>query len=174
MASTLVNVTPGGGMYATVMDTKAWGTTTAQQLNFKPDFVLPTGTGAGQMDLLFSDAGTLAAAGVVSYNLLDGSMLDPNRYSMIFARLKFIYVELAGAPLLTTLDVGAYAALTDPVVSWVLPVKNGSLLVPGQLHYLVPDATGYAVVNTTNHLLHILNAVAGSVTYNLIVVGATA
>lgn len=65
---------------------------------------------------------------------------------------------------------GTSAAWTSPFGSnaHTVTIRPG-----GYLLMVAPDATGYAVVNTTNHLLKIANSSgANSVDYDLIIIGA--
>jgi hypothetical protein len=136
--------------------------------------ILATGTGAGQADKVFSDTRTLAASGTEDLDLA-GVLTDAFGATITFARIKVLIVSAAAANTNNVLVGGVAAGLSTLIV----PQTTGIVTVrPGATFAVVcgqADATGYVVTATTADLLHIANSAAGtSVTYDIIIVGASA
>ena len=64
---------------------------------------------------------------------------------------------------------------SNPLINWIgaagdiVNVRSGGLLV-----LVAPDATAYAVTATTADILRILNSAAGTITYDIALLGASA
>jgi hypothetical protein len=130
------------------------------------------GTGNKQADLIFSDERSLAASGSEELDLA-GSLVDALGNTLTFARIKLVAifaksdnpenVQVGGAG--SNGFVTPFADASDVVV-----VRPG-----GWLLLAAPDATAYVVTADTGDLLKIANGGAGgSVTYEIVIIGASA
>lgn len=134
--------------------------------------VLADGTGDGQADLVFHDRRTLAASATEDLDLA-GALTDAFGNTLTFARVKGLYVAAADANP-ENVEVGGagtngfatpFGDPTDVVI-----VRPGGFFAVG-----ASDATAYAVTAGTGDLLTVTNGGSGgSVTYDVVVVGASA
>lgn len=133
---------------------------------------LPSGVGAGQADLLWTDTRTLAASASETLDLA-GSLVGAFGATLTFARVKGLIVRAADGNVNDVVIGGAAAngwasAFGDPTDK--IKLRPGGLLV-----LLAPGATAYPVTAATGDLLQVANSGAGtSVTYDVIVIGASA
>lgn len=141
---------------------------------------LATGTGAAKANLAMATQRTLASSASDSVSMYNWAFnggsagTDGIGAAVLFANVKILIIQNTSATESDFLSVGndgTSAAWVSPfgANTHLVKIKGGSSLV-----LVDPGAAGYTVVNTTNHLLKILNSGAGSVTYNLIAIGATA
>lgn len=135
--------------------------------------VLTHGTAAGEADLVFADTRTLAASGTEDLDLA-GALADAFGAAQVFARVKAIYVQAAAG---NTNNVN----ITRPASNGFglfMAAGDGIGLRPGETFGILcgaEDAVGHAVTAGTGDLLTVTNAAAGtSVTYSIIVIGASA
>lgn len=137
--------------------------------------------GAGLVDQCYVSQRVLAHAANERLNMYSfGGALDTVGNAFTFATVKALFIQnlgLAGGPLLEAdyLSVGNDATSG----AWVSPFGTNTdiLKIPGggAALLMAPGTTGYAVVNTTNNLLKVLNSgAANAITYNVVVFGATA
>ena len=135
---------------------------------------LVNGTGAGAVDVLYSDTNTLAASATIDIDL-SGALANAIGGTSVFARVKGLYIK-ASAANTNNVVVGAAAA-----TQWLTLIGTATgtvILRPGAFMMVaagVADATGYTVTAATADLLRIANSGAGtSVTYDIVVLGCSA
>ena len=132
-----------------------------------------SGTGAGQVDRVFTDTRTLAASATEDLDLA-GSLTDAYGATITMARIKAIYVSAAAA---NTNNVQVTRSASNGV-PWLLAAGDGIALRPGA--YIlwgsgVADATGVAVTAGTGDLITFTNSAGTtSVTYTVIILGCSA
>lgn len=143
------------------------------EINAFRDVSLASGTAAGQADRVWSDTRTLAASANEDLDLA-GALADAFAVAAVFVRVKGIYIAAAAA---NTNNVVIGAAASNPWAT-LLSATGTVTLRPGAALLVVAgsaDATGYAVTAGTGDLLRITNSAAGtSVTYDIVVIGASA
>lgn len=135
---------------------------------------LTDGTAAGKADRVFHDARTLAASANEDIDLA-GVLLDPLGVLLNFVRIKGLIISASAA---NTNNIVVGGAAVNGFTSWVGGATHTVTVRPGGVLALLAgsaDATGYAVTAATGDLLRVANSGAGtSVTYDLIVIGASA
>lgn len=144
------------------------------QLNMQRGSAFDSGTGAGQVDRIFSDTRTLAASGTEDIDLA-GTLTDALGGAAVFARIKGLLIYASPANV-NNVVVGGVA---NGWATWLSPAATGLItLRPGALVAMVcgtGDATGYAITAGTGDLLHVANSAGGTgVTYDIVVVGCSA
>jgi hypothetical protein len=129
---------------------------------------LDSGTGLGQADVIFSD--TRSTAGTDSLDMVGGGLLDNLGNVWAPARIKAILVVAAAANPGNVLlrrpaanGVPFFTAAADEV-----PIHPG-----GAVLIWAPSAAGYVVTAGTADLID-LAASAGTVTYDIYIIGASA
>jgi len=129
---------------------------------------LDTGTGLGQADVIFSD--TRSTAGTDSLDMIGGGLLDNLGQTWAPARIKGIIVVAAAANTGNVLlrrpaanGVPFMTAAADEI-----PIHPGGVAV-----IWAPSAAGYACTAGTADLID-LAASAGTVTYDIYIIGASA
>jgi hypothetical protein len=134
-----------------------------------------SGTGANQGDRIFHDTRTLGATSAEDLSMYDfGGAVDPVGQTYALARVILLIIQNKATTAGYTLKVGGKGTST----TWTSPfntVNTDKLIVePGGIICLYAgSAAGYAVANTTNHILKIDNANAASVDYNIVVIGSS-
>ena len=131
---------------------------------------LATGTGANQADLIFHDQRTTDDTG----EELDmaGTLTDKFGATITFARVKAILVFAAAA---NTLDVQVGGSASNGFNTWVGAAGDLVAVKPGGAFVLATgDATAYAVTASTGDLLKIAASASGNVTYDIVIIGASA
>jgi len=133
-----------------------------------PSVQLDSGTGLGQADVIFSD--TRATAGTDSLDMVGGGLLDNLGNVWAPARIKAIIVVAAAANPGNVLlrrpaanGVPFFTAAADEV-----PIHPGGIFV-----LVAPSAAGYPTTAGTADLID-LAASAGTVTYDIYLIGASA
>lgn len=141
-------------------------------LSFNPSVTLTDGTGANQINRIFADTITLAASANQDIDLA-GALVDAIGQTITFARVKGILVRSAAA---NTNNVIVGGAASNQFATWVGGAAHTITVRPGGFLALsAPDATAYAVTASTGDLLRFANSAGGSsVTFDLVIVGATA
>jgi hypothetical protein len=134
---------------------------------------LINGTGAGAVDVLWSDTNTLAASTNTDISLRGGALTNGIGGTSTFFRVKGLVVS-ATAGNTNNVVLGAAAA-----TQWLalIGTATGTLIIrPGTSMMVMcgaADATGYAV--GAGELLRIANSGAGtSVTYDIAIIGCSA
>lgn len=132
-----------------------------------PSVQLDSGTGAGQADVIFSD--TRSTAGTDSLDMVGGGLLDNLGNVWAPARIKAIIVVAAAANPGNVLlrrpaanGVQFFTAVSDEV-----PIHPGGIFV-----LVAPSAAGYPVTAATADLID-LAASAGTVTYDIYLIGGS-
>jgi hypothetical protein len=149
--------------------------TTAQaSLNIQRGQAFDAGTGAGQVDRVFSDTRTLTASSSEDLDLA-GALTDALGGTTVFARIKAILVAAAAGNTNNVIVGGvanAWATLLSPAATGLITLRPGA----GFAAWCGgADATGFAITAGTGDLLHVANSAAGtSVTYDVVVIGCSA
>jgi hypothetical protein len=141
-------------------------------LNYLKTYQLDSGTGANQADKIWTDTRTLTASSTENLDLA-GVLTDAFGATVTFARVKALIIS---ANSLNTNDVVVGGAATNTFINWVGDPTDKIKLKPGASFMLVaPDSTAYPVTAGTGDILLVANGAAGtSVTYDIVVIGASA
>jgi len=151
---------------------------------------LASGAGAaGKVNQLYQTQGTLAASASVDIDLYAfGGALDAAGNAYTMATVKLLIIQVIGATTVTEADyikvggkgttagwTSAFGTNTDTLKIFSGPATASGISAPGTFILWDIGATGYVVgSSTTNHILTLTaGANTGTVTYNVIVVGAT-
>ena len=133
---------------------------------------LTNGTGANKADAIFTDQRTLTSSATETLDLFDfGGTLSSLGAAYANLAIKALYIQIISGNALTVGAEGSAAAWNSLTGSDTVGVSLPAL---GTLVAIAPGAAGYAVADTTNHLLKITNTASGSTVYNIIVIGASA
>ena len=141
---------------------------------------LTSGTGANKVNQLFQTQTTLAASTAIDYDLYAyGAVKDAvgNAYTM--ATVKLLIIQNIGATIpleADTLTIGGKGTTAGWTSAFGTNTDTIKLNTGGTFVLFDPGSVGYVVgASTTNHILTLTaSASASPLTYNLIVVGATA
>lgn len=132
-----------------------------------------TGTGAGQVDRVFTDTRTLAASGTEDLDLA-GVLADAYGNTLTFARIKAVYVSAATG---NTNSVQVTRPASNGV-PWLMAAGDGIALRPGAAAAWMSgtaDATGVVVTASTGDLITITNSAGTTgVTYTVVILGCSA
>lgn len=132
-----------------------------------------SGTGAGQVDVAFTDTRTLAASATENLDLA-GTLTDAFGATVTFARIKAIYISAAAG---NTNDVQVTRPASNGV-PFLMAAGDGIALRKGAgfAWWSGPaDATGVAVTAGTGDLITVTNSAGTtSVTYTVIILGCSA
>lgn len=131
----------------------------------------PSGTAEDQADLLWHDQRTLAASASETLDLA-GGLTNAFGATLTFARVKLMVVAAADG---NTNAVQVGGAASNAFVNWVANSSDVVNVMPdGQLWLIAPKA-GYAVTAGTGDQLKIGNSAGGTpVTYDIVIIGASA
>ena len=131
---------------------------------------LATGTGASQADLVFHDQRTTDDTGEDLD--LSGTLADKLGNTLAMAQVKAIFVFPSSS---NTIDLEIGGAAANGFETWVGAAGDQVVVEPGGFFALgAPNASVYAVTASTGDLLHIQAASSGNVTYDIIIIGASA
>jgi hypothetical protein len=159
------------GDYSSALDL----TTALSSLNVSRGNAFDPGTGAGQVDKIFSDTRTLAPSATEDLDLA-GVLLDAFGAAITFARVRGILISAAVGNtnnVVVGAVANAWATLLSPagVSQGLITLRPGAWFAAGCGS---ADATGYAVTPATGDLLHVANSAAGtSVNYDIVIIGAS-
>jgi hypothetical protein len=132
-----------------------------------------TGTGAGQVDVVFTDTRTLSASATEDLDLA-GSLTGALGTTLTFARIKAVFVTAAAA---NTNNVNVTRPASNGV-PWLLAAGDGIALRPGAAVAWASgsaDATGVVVTAGTGDLITFTNSAGTtSVSYTVVVLGCSA
>jgi hypothetical protein len=161
------------GDYSSALDL----TTALATHNLTAGTAFDSGTGAGQVDKIFSDSRTLTASSSEDLDLA-GTLTDAFGAAVTFARVKGIWVQ-ASAGNTNNVVVGANVASSWATLIGPTGASGGTItLRPGAFFAAgcgAADATGWAVTATTADLLHVTNSAGGtSVIYSIVIIGCSA
>lgn len=145
--------------------------TPSAPLDYSKQMPFLQGVAAGQADMIFSDNRTVAPSATDALDLA-GSLAGPFGGTLTFARIKMIAVFAAVG---NTNNCNFLMPASNGVPLFLaagdgLPVHPG-----GGFIWYAPSAAGVVVTPATGDLLNVVNSAGGtSVTYDLIIVGASA
>lgn len=130
---------------------------------------------ANQFNRVFADTRTLTSGAnerISLFNFGGAPITDPVGQALALTRVVMLLIKNKNTTAGNKLVIGNDAT----AAAWVSPFAANTETIsiePGGLLLLVaPSLAGYVVANTTNHLLKILNAGAGSVDYDIVVFGS--
>lgn len=127
------------------------------------------GSGAGQVNQMFSDTRTLASNTPESLDFNAGGLLDVFGNALTLTKLKLLAMS-ADPTNTTSLTVGN---VTNGIVGFFGAATHSLLLNPGSLLLITsPDAGGYTITAGTGDLLKVSNGNGASANYNIVVLGA--
>ena len=134
------------------------------------DWVIATGTGSGQADLLFSDSFSVAQSN--SFDLdLAGTLVPAFGGTLTLVKCKAFGI-FAGAANPGNLTVGRGATNGFP---WISAVSAGVVIPPGGGCWWFAPQAGITVTAGTGDLINILAAAtSGTYTYDVFLVGTSA
>ena len=146
-------------------------TSAVSHLDYRSAVALTTGTGANASDMQFSDTRTLAASATENLDLA-GSLTGPVGTTLTFARIKAVVFK-ASASNTNAVQVTRPASNGAPLF---MAAGDGISLAAGDTFaWFSPTAAGVVVTASTGDLIPVTNSAAGtSVTYDVIVIGASA
>lgn len=125
------------------------------------------GIGAGKASKGYSAPRTLAASATDALDLA-GGLTDAFGATITFTKIKTLIVKAAETNT-GNLTIGGG---TTPANSWLGSATDKVVLKPGGIFALgASDANGYAVTNTSADLLNIVNTVAASAAYEILIAG---
>lgn len=130
---------------------------------------LDTGTGLSQADVIFSD--TRSTAATDSLDMVGGGLLDNLGNVWAPARIKGLIVVAAAANTGNVLLRRPAAATGVPFFTAAgdeVPIHPGGMVI-----VWAPSAAGYVVTASTGDIIEVA-ASAGTVTYDIIIIGASA
>lgn len=145
-------------------------TTPSSALKLARQLSFTEGAGAGAANMIWSDRRTIAASATDSLDLA-GSLTGPFGTTLTFARIKMLLVLAATG---NTNNVNVVRPASNGVPLGLaagdgFPVKPG-----GMFWWYDPSAAGVAVTAGTGDLLDLVNSAVGtSVTYDVVIVGAS-
>lgn len=125
------------------------------------------GTGAGKVQVIFSDTRTLAASGTEDLDLA-GSLVNAFGKTITFTKIKGIFIHAAAA---NTNNVNVTRSSSNGVLAFLAAGDGVPLKPDGQFVFTDPS-TGFTVTGGTGDLLTITNSAGGTgVTYDIIIIG---
>jgi hypothetical protein len=152
----------------------------SDQLSKTLSDTLATGTAIDCADRIYRATRTLAATTGEDLDLA-GSLTDAFGATLTFARIKGILIKLNTTTAGYTLEVGGTVnqtgatATTNQFATWVGAAAHRIIVRADGIYFLwAPDVTAYAVTAGTGDLLKIYNPNAASITYDIILIGASA
>jgi len=137
-------------------------------LPFSKTHSLTHGAGLNQANTVWSDTREIAASTTEDLDLY-GGLTSALGTTLNFTRIKFIMISAATTNVNNVLIGGDAAGLAG----WTGALNDLLVLRPGGMFALsAPDATAYAVTQTTGDILQIANSSSGSsVFYDIIIIG---
>ena len=147
-------------------------TTPVESLGALLTWAITSGTGANQMNILYTDRRTLALSTSEELDLA-GGVVDRFGTTLTFSKIKFIAV-LAATANGGLIQVGG--ASSNGFVNWVASATDiVQVRAGGALLLVAPDSTAYAVTGGTGDLLKIANTDgAAGATYDIVIGGVSA
>jgi hypothetical protein len=136
------------------------------------DIDLANGAGAGQANLVFMDTRTIGASATDSLDLNGGGLLDPQRNTLVFARIKGLWVRAK-----STNNAANNVVVTRPASNGVplFTAAGDSLaLRAGEIFtWTSPTAAGVVVTAGTGDLIDFVNSAGtNTVDYDVVILGA--
>lgn len=136
---------------------------------------LTDGTGANQANTIWHDQRTLPTATAETIDVYDFGGGTPSTLGTAIANAKVKLLLIQNTHASDSLTIGGEGS----AAAWNSPFgasDTATMTLPagGTLLLVAPSAAGYTVADVSNHLLKINNPGANSVTYKIVVIGATA
>ncbi len=133
---------------------------------------LANGAGANQANLVFADTRNIAASATDSLDLAGGGLLDPQRNTLVFARIKGLWVRAK-----STNNAANNVVITRPAANGVplFTAAGDSLaLRAGEIFtWTSPTAAGVVVTAATGDLIDFVNSAGtNTVDYDVVILGA--
>lgn len=145
--------------------------TASAALAYSKSTGMSTGTGANQADKIFHDTRTVNASTNDDLDLA-GVLTDALGQSITFARIKAMIFKSADA---NTQNFSVGGAAANQFASWISAATASITLTPGGLWVLTaPGAAAYAVTAGTGDILRVANGAGSAITYDIILIGASA
>lgn len=143
--------------------------------NLSRGVAFDSGTGAGQVDKIWTDTRSIALSSTEDLDLA-GVLTDAFGAVITFARIKAILIAASSSNTNNVIIGGVASGLS---AGPLLPQATGTLTIrPGGgvgIWCGSADATGYVVTATSADLLHVANSGAGtSVVYDIAIIGCSA
>lgn len=162
------------GDYSSALDL----TTALASHNLSRGTPFDSGTGAGQVDKIFSDTRTLSASASEDLDLT-GTLVDAFGATITMARVKGIIISAAtgntnNVIVGANVAANAWGTLFGPTGAsgGTVTLRPGAWIAAG---VGAADATGWTVTAGTGDLLHVTNSAGGtSVSYDIVVIGCSA
>lgn len=145
--------------------------TVKDELSYRINQLLGSGTGANQANNVFHDQRTVAASGNEDLDLA-ASLVNAVGDTLTFTKVKAILIKAAAG---NTNNVQVTRPASNGVPLF-MAAGDGIALTPGAWFLAVfPDANGVAVTADTGDLLNVANSSSGTgVTYDVIIIGVAA
>lgn len=139
-------------------------------LEYTKRYMWASGTGVDQADLMYSDSNTLAASGTTDLDLA-ASLADGFGTTLTFARIKLLMVTAAAGNTNNVL-LSRPAANGVPLFS---AVSDQLIIPPGGMFLWAAPGAAIAVTAGTADLITLTNSAGStSVTYDVVIIGASA
>jgi len=139
-------------------------------LNKKASITYTTGTGANQIDTLFSDQRTLSTGANEDLDLA-GALTGLYGTTLTFAAVKGILISSATA---NTTDLTVIEPAANGLTGLFVAASDGINIEPGGFFmWATPSAAGLAVTAGTGDLINVANAAGASATYDVVIFGET-
>jgi hypothetical protein len=152
----------------TLTGTVGLATTTAEATALS-QFILASGTGANQGDLVYSSAATITTGATLSLDL-KGSLVDAFGAAFTPAKVKLVYIMSKSTNTTNLTILGNAAAV--PILN---TVATTATLGPGDLFLITRrGSAGIAVTAATGDLIEITNAAGASAVVDIVIIGASA
>jgi hypothetical protein len=143
----------------------------AAVINFAKALSWASGTGAAQVDRLFSGQRTLTTGANENLDLA-GTLTDAFGATITMARIKLIWIYAATA---NTTNLQFNRPASNGVPGPLVAASDAIELKPGAgFLWFDPGAVGYAVTAGTGDLFNVVNAAGASATYDVVILGCSA
>ena len=127
------------------------------------------GTGLNKAQIYFRERKTLTFGQSVTYDLADGTMLDPFGHALAFSNVKVLLIIPASA---NTKNV-RFGNATDAWEAWTPDAASRIDVVPGgELKMVAPTIAGYAVTGGSDQIkIENPSATSIGITYDIYLLG---
>ena len=130
------------------------------------------GTGAGAVNLIWSDTRSVATATNDDIDLNGGGLTNAVGEAVAFAAIKMMLIEAAEA---NTANIVVQPEPTNGWDTWVGDTSDAVIVQPGEMFLKAsPSAAGYVVTATTGDLLRINHGDAATQSYTITLFGLSA
>lgn len=156
---------------ANLTSTPALSTASAIDLTGALEYLLASGTAAGQADRIYTASGTINASTTLSLDIATGGgLLAPDGAAVAMAKIKAILVKNTHATQGLSVSRPAAGVAIFTAASDAVPVPAGGCLL-----LFAPGLAGLATVTaTTADLIDLVNGAGSSVTYEVVIIGTSA